>query len=328
MLIKKIIDNNSDILFISFSPLAANGKFLFYKMASKKVTDCIFFCDDSDNFYVDHFDEMLAIVNLQTKIKKYKKIVICGFSAGAFAACWIATKLNFEGRKIVYAFSPHVSLGTYASAAFFRLSGQYNLADFSLLKVLNQAFSQTSFHLYFPTDSGKDSLHLRDSFALTSPNVRCNYVMHSHDTRIVLYNGPSIEYSRLLEDGFCVHDQLKASHINISNSFKLAAYYEAELREILDVSVFGSPLPGNYPAEFCYWFSRQLARSGDIDGSLKWGWAAIFKSSSLIPVSYVQTLGHFAFNNGRFDDLLKILKIAKEQNIAFEDRIYDVARLF
>ena len=108
-------DNNSDILLISFGSMGRSGKlipsFNFYSLLKNdKSFDKLFLRDFDRNYYLtglknstDSLQETIDLVEQLSSVKKYRKKVSIGASAGGFAAILFGHLLKFS--KVI-AFNP------------------------------------------------------------------------------------------------------------------------------------------------------------------------------------------------------------------------------
>jgi len=107
-------DNNSDMLLVSFAGMGwkkSPPTFIFYNfLKSYNNLDKLFLRDLKMRYYITgllnsskNYDETLKLIRNLVNVKKYKKIIALGCSAGGFAAILYGSQLNFD--KII-AFSP------------------------------------------------------------------------------------------------------------------------------------------------------------------------------------------------------------------------------
>lgn len=109
-------NNNSDVLFITFAGLGCKGTlptFIFHNYLKQYTTiDKLFLRDIKCKYYLTglknstkDIDETVKFIKKLISVKKYKKIIGLGCSAGGFAAILFGNILNFT--KVI-AFSPQV----------------------------------------------------------------------------------------------------------------------------------------------------------------------------------------------------------------------------
>ncbi|WP_269608938.1 tetratricopeptide repeat protein [Prochlorococcus marinus] len=112
-------DNNSDILLISFGSMGRNRKFIpsfnFYNLLKKdKSFDKLFLRDIDRNYYLtglknstSNLEETIELIKNLSSVKRYKKTVSVGASAGGFAAILFGNLLKFS--KVI-AFNPQTAI--------------------------------------------------------------------------------------------------------------------------------------------------------------------------------------------------------------------------
>ena len=130
-------DNNENTLLITFSPSYSDNKFLFYR--SKEYLKCnfIFFNDVGNNFYLEDIDKIIRLIESAFTKNNYKRVIIIGFSAGAFISLWITKYLDLRYPIDVYAFSPHLQLFDEYSECNLKLSNKFDLSEYSLIDLIN-----------------------------------------------------------------------------------------------------------------------------------------------------------------------------------------------
>jgi hypothetical protein len=253
------------------------GRFLFYKVTSLKNLDCLFFNDASDYFYLDHFDEIINQIEEKIESKLYKKIVLVGFSSGAFASAWVASLLKTKADIVCYSFSPHLDLNEKYSSCWLASSNKKRLIGKTFKVILERSENQKYF-IFLPLLSGKDSIHVRNSFNL--PIARsCIYYLNSfHDTTTYLRGKkyPKTILS-LVNEQF---DVLKANGNEIRMCLELANLYSSEYENKLYIHKIQILKPDFYQHETCYWIGRQLVRAGQMEKGLQYLKAAILNCES------------------------------------------------
>lgn len=312
-------NNNAKKLFISFAPNAADGKYLFYAIREQAIADCLFFLDTSDRYYAGFLEEITACIEQICAAREYTDIIITGFSAGALTACLIGTRLNYKRNIYIHAFSPYISLNTKYSNAYNKL-GNTNDACYDL-RQLNLEGDQCKINLYFPTKSVSDGYHVRDSFALRDPNIRSYYLRTNHNTSIIVRENYPQQLMSLINGTFSVPRELLATPDDIVQCLMLTDIVVAENEARISPYIRMAEKPQQYPAEYTHWQARQLARAGNLDAALQWGWAAIIKSAPNVPDSYPETLGHMAYDNGRPVEALRAYLLMQNPSKPILDRI-------
>jgi len=299
MLTHQFTTAEARVLLVTFAPSVAQNKFLFQRATDLKTVDVLAFNDTSDNFYVDYHHQVATLIDEQCEKANYEKLVIAGFSAGAFIACATVPNLKFAGTITVHSFSPHIRLATPHSTARQRLQERSDLQAFHLIDVINQAKPAHQFHLYFTVDSMRDGVHLRDSFELDGANVKRHYLNCGHDTTAVVRGDYPTSLQPMIDGSMHIAPQFIATADQILKCLMLTELGTAELDDVL--SPFANPtlLPREFAAEFCYWHSRQLVRLGQPLTAIQWGWAAVAKSPLPCPDNIPETLGNIAFDQGQ-----------------------------
>jgi len=311
-------DNGCNKLFISLGPNAASGKYLFYAIREQAFADCLYFLDTSDRYYVHLLEEITARIGEICATHKYVDITIVGFSAGALTACLVGAKLKYTGDINIHAFSPHVSLNSKYSNAYNRLGNSIDGYDLQQLKLEG---NRRKINLYFPTKSVQDGYHVRDSFALSSPHIRSFYMRTSHDTSVAVRENYPQQLKELVNGTFSISDQLLATRDDIVHCLILTDLIVAEQDSRISPYVRMADNPQQYSAEYAHWQARQLARLGDLDAAIQWGWAAIIKSVPNVPESYPEALGHMAYDNGRPTEALRAYLLMQNPEKPVMDRI-------
>ncbi len=112
-------DNNSDILLISFGSMGRSGKlipsFNFYNiLKNDKSYDKLFLRDIDREYYLtglknstNNIEETIELIRNLSSVKRYKKTVSVGASAGGFAAILFGHLLKFS--KVI-AFNPQTAI--------------------------------------------------------------------------------------------------------------------------------------------------------------------------------------------------------------------------
>ena len=114
-------NNNSDVLFITFAGLGMKNSlptFIFHNYLKKyKTIDKLFLRDIKCKYYLTglknstkNIQETVDLIRTLTNVKKYKKIVALGCSAGGFAAILFGNILKFT--KVI-AFSPQTVINNH-----------------------------------------------------------------------------------------------------------------------------------------------------------------------------------------------------------------------
>jgi hypothetical protein len=312
-------ENKKNKLFISFAPNDARGKYLFYAIRENDSSDCLYFNDLEEKYYVDDYCRMIEIIDEICSSHRYESVILTGFSAGALTSCLIGSRINFDGKITIHAFSPYISLNTSYTTAKSRLEHS-DLCLYSLNSIKKDE-KDIYINLYFSTTSFRDGIHVRDSFALSNPSIRSFYLNTGHDTNSVVRSNYPQSMLEIIRGDFVVSQNFIADSSEILKCLMMVDMGVAETENKISRFATAATKISECSAEYCHWQARQFARLNNVDDALHWGWAAIMKSAPNIPDSFPETVGHIAYDNGRPREAIQAYSQMKNLTPEITERI-------